>query len=171
VYWTALGLAPSSALFFAAVALEMPCGPIAPYTRTVLSNSVPAAHQAQIFAAFSAIESIATLIAPIYSYIYGATVKSGASAVTFFVMALSAVASGAIATYVRSTPQLKSTLPDQSRHSEHSDYESKSLLSGDRDGLVPGRGKLGSFLLDDEAQAQEEIYAYDQLRRLDYPQP
>lgn len=145
------------------MALELPCGPIAPYTRTVLSNSVSAVHQAQIFAAFSAIESIATLMAPIYSYIYGITVKSGSGAVTFFVMAFSAAVSGAIATYVRSTPSLKRTLPDQSRSSEQSEY--KSLLSSG-DG-----GEMGSFLLDDEAQAQEEIYAYDRLRRLDYPQP
>ena len=113
LYWMALAVAPSSALFFGAVALQIPCGPIAPYTRTILSNSVGPSHQAQVFAAFSAIESIGTLIAPVYSLIYGFSVKEGAASLAFVVMSGSALMSAFIATYVRTNNRLRSTLPDQ----------------------------------------------------------
>lgn len=58
---------PSTAAIFGILPLLLFVGPLPPYTRTVMSNSVPAQNQAQIFSAFSAIEGISTLIAPIYS--------------------------------------------------------------------------------------------------------
>lgn len=143
--------------------MELPCGIIAPYTRTILSNSVSATRQAQIFAAFSAIESIATLLAPVYAVIYGVTVKSGVPALAFLVMACSALLSGAIATYVRISPDLRSSLPDQSS-SDAEFSENKSLMSS----FDAAEDCGGSFVLDDEIPV---MYDYNTLRRLDYPTP
>lgn len=103
---------PNTAGIFAILPLLLFVGPLPPYMRTVVSNSVPASQQAQIFAAFSAIEGIAALCAPLYSAGYTLLVQAGAPWVIFEIMAGAAAVALAIATYVRSVPRLAKHLPE-----------------------------------------------------------
>ena len=103
---------PNTAGIFALLPLLLFVGPLPPYMRTIVSNSVPAAQQAQIFAAFSALEGIAALSGPLYSAGYTLLVQEGAPWVIFEIMAGAAAVALAIATYVRSVPRLARHLPE-----------------------------------------------------------
>jgi hypothetical protein len=87
-------------------------GPLAPYMRTVVSNSVPHAEQAQMFAAFSALEGISALAGPMYSAAYTLLVQNNCAWVIFEIMAGAALIALLIATYVRCTPHLNKHLPE-----------------------------------------------------------
>jgi hypothetical protein len=90
-------------------------GPMAPYTRTIMSNTVGPSEQARIFSAFSALEGISSLLAPLYSAGYTLFVQAGAPWLIFEVMAAATLVGLCIVTYVRATPSLSKHMPED-RH-------------------------------------------------------
>lgn len=70
LYLVGIALSESTIAVFVLLTLLIPAGLVAPYTRTLLSNSVAVTKQAQIFAGFSAIESISTVISPVFAVGY-----------------------------------------------------------------------------------------------------
>jgi MFS-type transporter involved in bile tolerance (Atg22 family) len=108
-----VGLAPSTGLLFAAVALLVLAGLAAPYNRTILANTVLPSEQAQVFAAFSAVESFSTLLSPLMTVLYSFSASNGTPELPFFVMAFLLLCSNAILCYVRVTPALRHNLPDE----------------------------------------------------------
>jgi hypothetical protein len=113
LFFSGIGLAPSTVLVFVMVAFLVVAGPATPYTRTILANTVLPSEQAQIFAAFSAVESISTLISPLMIVLYSVSASNGMPALPFFVMATLLVCSNLILYYIRITPALRHNLPDE----------------------------------------------------------
>jgi hypothetical protein len=91
-------------------------GPMAPYTRTIMSNTVTPAEQARIFSAFSALEGLSSLLAPLYSAGYTLFVQAGAPWLIFEVMAAATLVGLGIVTYVRVTPRLSKHMPEDRHH-------------------------------------------------------
>lgn len=112
VHWSLFGLIRDTYGIFLLLPLLFFVGPMAPYTRTIMSNTVTHAEQAQIFSAFSALEGIASLLAPIYSAGYTLFVQAGAAWMIFEVMAVATAAALVIMTYVRFTPSLSRHIPE-----------------------------------------------------------
>eukprot|EP00661_Eupelagonemidae_sp_cell13_P005501 gene5501-772_t len=108
-----IGLAPSTAFVFAMVTFLAVAGPATPYTRTILSNTVLPHEQAQVFAAFSALESLSTLLSPLMIVLYSICARNGIPALPFFVMSSFLVISNLILFYIRWTPALRHNLPDE----------------------------------------------------------
>ena len=113
LFFLGIGLSPSTVYVFAMVALLAVAGPATPYTRTILANTVLPSEQAQIFAAFSAVESISTLLSPLMTVLYSVSAQHDMPALVFFVMAILLVSSNLIVTYVRLTPAFRHNLPDE----------------------------------------------------------
>lgn len=107
---------PGTAEVFALLPLLLFVGPLSPFMRTILSNSVPPEQQAQIFAAFSALQGIAGLAGPIYSASYSLLVEAHNAWVIFELMAVAALAALIIVTYVRNVPHLAKHLPELPEH-------------------------------------------------------
>jgi MFS family permease len=116
LFWAVLPLLPSTAVVFFTLPLLLLTGPVTPYTRTILSNTVQPHEQAQIFAAFSAIESVSTLLSPLFGYGFSATVNIGLAGLMFEVMAGMAAVAVVIITVVRVNVSIRCNLPDQSKH-------------------------------------------------------
>lgn len=102
-------------MVFAALPLLLFTGPVTPYTRTILSNSVRLSEQAQVFAAFSAIESVGTLLSPLFGYGFSATVQRGLAGLMFEVMACLSLLAVCIISAVRVNVAVRCNLPDQSK--------------------------------------------------------
>ena len=121
----------------------IPVGLVAPYSRTILSNSVPLRMQAEIFAGFSAIESIATLVSPVFTFGYSVTTSgegqlilcqlvvqmndyillcmkhtAGFPQAMFVLMAIVTSISLGIVTYVQFSEDLSRNLPDTIKSGE-----------------------------------------------------
>jgi MFS family permease len=113
LYFILFGLAPSSLSVF----LILPCllfiGPLAPYNRTIISNSVPLEQQAQAFAAFSAVEGVSALFAPLFSALYSYLVTSGSDGAIFFLMAIFVAMSLVMTIYIQWNPLTHMNLPEE----------------------------------------------------------
>ena len=96
---------------FCLLPLLLLVGPLSPYIRTVVSNSVPPADQARAFAAYSALEGMSSLAGPVYSAVYVLLVQRGAAWVIFELMAGAVVVALGIVAYVRLVPALAVLLP------------------------------------------------------------
>jgi MFS family permease len=124
IFYILFGLAPSTVSVF----LILPCllfiGPLAPYNRTILSNSVPPEQQAQAFAAFSAIEGVSALFAPLFSALYSYLVTSAYGGTVFFLMGLFVLISFLMIIYIQMTPSIKMNLPEERRVQESVKQES-----------------------------------------------
>jgi MFS family permease len=111
IFYILFGLASSTLNLF----LILPCllfiGPLAPYNRTILSNSVPPEQQAQAFAAFSAIEGVSALFAPLFSALYSYLVTSAYGGAVFLLMAIFVLVSLLMTIYIQVTPSIKMNLP------------------------------------------------------------
>jgi hypothetical protein len=112
VHWTLFGLVKDTVGIFVLLPLLFFVGPMAPYTRTVMSNTVSQSEQAKIFSAFSALEGIAALLAPLYSAGYTVFVQAGMAGMIFEVMAIATAVGLVIVTYVRYTPALAKHIPE-----------------------------------------------------------
>lgn len=122
VHWVLYGFMKSTIAIFALLPLLWFVGPLAPYNRTIMSNSVPTAQQAQIFSAFSALEGIASLLGPLYSAAYTLLVQEGCSWLIFEIMAGAAAVALMITVYIRSDERLSRHLPeDVHGHGGHHD--------------------------------------------------
>lgn len=94
-------LANSTTTVFAILPILSLTGLVIPYTRALLSNSVLPDMQAQMFAGLSGIESIGTLLSPLFSLGYSLTVGTFGGAM-FFVMSGLTGLSALIIFYIRS---------------------------------------------------------------------
>lgn len=97
---------------FALLPLLLFVGPLAPFIRTIMSNSVPTAQQAQIFSAFSALEGIASLLGPLYSAAYTLLVQEDCAWMIFEIMGTASAVALLIVVYVRSNERLARHLPE-----------------------------------------------------------
>jgi hypothetical protein len=88
-HWFAVAvLAYNTTTVFAILPINFLTGLVIPYTRALLSNSVPPDEQAQMFAGLSGIESIGTLLSPLFSLGYSLTVSSYGEAMFLLMSAL-----------------------------------------------------------------------------------
>lgn len=102
LHWFALGaLATSTATVFAILPINLLTGLVIPYTRALLSNSVLPEAQAQMFAGLSGIESIGTLMSPLFSLGYSLTVSTYGEAM-FLIMSALTGCSALIMFHIRS---------------------------------------------------------------------
>jgi MFS family permease len=88
-------------------------GPLIPYTRTVLSNSVPACEQARIFSAFSAIEGVGGMLGPVFGAIFSVLVKTSYPWLIFDIMAFMTAISFLMVLRVRISPSISHNLPQE----------------------------------------------------------
>ena len=119
VFFTMLGLVTNTTTVFLLLILLLPAGPIAPYTRTMLSNSVPPHMQSSIFSAFSAIEGICTLMTPIFLAGYSGAVQAGLDWSVFVAMGCLCTISVVIIGYIRMNREYACNIPsEQSKKSD-----------------------------------------------------
>jgi len=111
VFYVMFGLSQSTLQLFLCLLLLLLSGPLAPYTRTILSNTVPASDQARIFSAFSAVEGLGALLGPLYSAVYTVFVKQGTPSLVYAIMALMTALSFLMIGYVRYEHTLNMNLP------------------------------------------------------------
>jgi hypothetical protein len=111
IHFALFGLMRESMGLFTLLPILLFAGPVAPFTRTILSNSVPTSQQAKIFAAFSAVEGFASLFGPVYSAAYTLLVQAGSPWVIFEIMSAASFASLLIILYVRGSAGLRANLP------------------------------------------------------------
>lgn len=111
LYYILFGLVPSTIYIFIILPCLLFVGPLAPYNRTIISNSVTPDKQAQAFAAFSAIEGVSALFAPVFSALYSVFVVSGYDGLIFFIMAFFVGISFFMIYYIKSNKSLSSNLP------------------------------------------------------------
>ena len=113
IYWVLFGNLPliSHVTVFSVVPLLILCGPATPRTRALLSNSVPARYQARIFSAFSAVESIGSIISPIFNLGYAASVRKHYPGCMYTVMAFLGITAATIILWIRSNRNLSDNLP------------------------------------------------------------
>jgi MFS-type transporter involved in bile tolerance (Atg22 family) len=154
LFFLGVGLSPSTGYLFAMVALLLLAGPATPYTRTILSNTVLPTEQAQIFAAFSAVESISTLLSPLMTVLYSVSAQHDMPALAFYVMALLLVCSNLILYYVRVTPALRHNLPDEGKASVV--YSSFSSAFGKEEGLMDCMSSSGYFSRSGDVSSEKE---------------
>ena len=103
-------------------------GPLIPFSRTILSNTVPTSEQAEIFSAFSAIEGVGGMLGPVFSAIFSALVKTDYPWLIYEIMALLTAISFGMIVYVRCTPSINQNLP-QERYTRESRKSEEALLS------------------------------------------
>ena len=115
LYFILLGLAPSSLSVFFILPCLLFVGPLAPYNRTILSNSVPPDQQAQAFAAFSAVEGVSALFAPLFSALYSYLVTFGYDGTIFFLMAAFVAVSLVMTIYIQMNPLMNMNLPEEKK--------------------------------------------------------
>lgn len=137
---------PDTVGIFVLLPLLIMVGPMAPYTRTIMSNTVPVAEQAKIFSAFSALEGISSLLAPLYSAGYTVFVGVGMPWLVFEVMSFACFVALLIATHVRTSPALSKHLPEDHRHHEEESIVVISPIL--RDDEESGRSDSEKALLD-----------------------
>lgn len=94
-------LAYNTTTVFAILPINFLTGLVIPYTRALLSNSVLPAAQAEMFAGLSGIESIGTLMSPLFSLGYSFTVSTYGESMFLVMSALTGV-SALIMLHIRS---------------------------------------------------------------------
>ena len=135
IHWCLFGLVKDTVGIFVLLPLLFFVGPLAPYTRTIMSNSVAASEQAKIFSAFSALEGICSLLSPLYSAAYSLFVQADMPGMVFETMAVASVVALCIATYVRMTPSLAQHLPED-HGEEGQEAEESAVVTIDEEGNI-----------------------------------
>jgi MFS family permease len=90
-------------------------GPVGPYTRTILSNTVKAEEQAKIFSAFSAIEGLGALVGPMYNVIYSFLLEKKISWFIWEIVSFFACLAFLLIVYVRSNSDISNNLPNEDK--------------------------------------------------------
>jgi hypothetical protein len=115
---------------FAILPINFLTGLVIPYTRALLSNSVLPETQAQMFAGLSGIESIGTLMSPLFSLGYSLTVGTYGEAM-FLVMSSLTGVSALIMFHIRSRKWIQSEqYPASSSSSIGNDDMKEPILGG-----------------------------------------
>eukprot|EP01041_Mallomonas_annulata_P010640 gene10640-22207_t len=140
IYWFLFGnmhFSSSGYEIFLLLPLLGICGPVSPRMRSILSNSVPNSYQARIFSAFSAVESIGSILSHVFNIGYSHTVHSNPS-LMFSIFSILGVIASIILLYIRLDPNIYSNLP-------HSELEKNTgNLSGES-----SRGLYSNTMFDD----------------------
>ena len=110
--WALIGASTNLPMLFVVILPILFVGPVAPYTRTIISNSVPAHCQAKAFAGIAGIEGIASFLSNVFGFMYSASVGNGTSWFVYAVFSSLAVASFSIVAYVQFDPHLRATLKE-----------------------------------------------------------
>ena len=122
-------LAYSTATVFAILPINFLTGLVIPYTRALLSNSVLPETQAQMFAGLSGIESIGTLMSPLFSLGYSLTVSSYGEAMFLVMSALTGV-SALIIFHIRTRKLIQSEHYSDCGLDGHGDMKEPMLGAG-----------------------------------------
>jgi hypothetical protein len=131
LHWLAVAvLAYNTATVFAILPINLLTGLVIPYTRALLSNSVLPETQAQMFAGLSAIESIGTLMSPLFSLGYSLTVSEYGEAM-FLVMSALTASSALIMFHIRTHQLIHSETMVYSQYKN--DMKEPILSHGDVD--------------------------------------
>jgi hypothetical protein len=120
LFYVLVGLMPNSMGILAVSAILLLTGPVIPYTKTVLSNTVPPHSQAQAFSAISAIESLAGLSGPVFDAALVGLLKVNQAWVIFEVAALITLIAFFMIYHIRTSPTLAQNLPQDSKVDESS---------------------------------------------------
>jgi MFS family permease len=108
-------MATSESFVFSILVFNLFSGSITPYTRTLVSNSVNQSLQAQVFSGFSAFESIASLLGPLFGIGYSLSVGM-IDGLVYFVMSSFAFAAALIIVYVIMDSELRRNIPDHAHN-------------------------------------------------------
>lgn len=111
----AIGSSPGTSSVFCSLFFLLFAGMVLPYTRTILSNSVPAELQAKAFSAFSATEGVSSLLAPVFGVVYAILVTQQIPRLLWFLLSLFFIGSFFIISYVKSSPSIYMNLPAGNR--------------------------------------------------------
>lgn len=115
---------------FAILPINVLTGLVIPYTRALLSNSVLPETQAQMFAGLSGIESIGTLMSPLFSLGYSVTVGTYGEAMFLLMSALTGCAA-LIMFHIRSRKLIQSEQSNSSAVDVDDSDDTKVPLLGD----------------------------------------
>jgi len=111
VHFAVFGFVRTELQVYSALALLLLTGPVAPYSRTILSNSVPVVEQAKIFSAFSALEVLAVLLGAAFNPLFAMLLRQSVGWLIFEVFAVLGAVSLGMISYLRSCPDLNDNLP------------------------------------------------------------
>lgn len=111
LFWCLFGAARTSVEVVLLVPLLVLSGPAIPNTRTFLSCSVAPEMQSRALSAFSAIEALCTLVAPVFSGGYTYTVKAGLPFLMFEVMGCLTLVSFILILWVSQREQYSRNIP------------------------------------------------------------
>jgi len=112
--WALFGLADSTQMLYLAQLPSLFVGPLMPYTRTIVSNSLGSADQATGFSGFAGIEGLAIFASNLVTLVYSLSVNDGMSWLVYQLLAVFALFGLLLVSFVRYDPSLRSSLPDQS---------------------------------------------------------
>lgn len=115
VHYCLFGLIRESMYLYCIIPLLFFVGPVGPYTRTILSNTVKVEEQAKIFSAFSAIEGLGALVGPMYNVIFSFLLDKNISWVIWEIIAFFACLAFLIILYVRSNSEINNNLPNEEK--------------------------------------------------------
>lgn len=118
IHFISVSIMRSTIGVFAVLSLLVMTGPIAPFTRTILSNSVPATDQARVFSAISAIELAGGMMGPIFGAIFSVLVKTSYPWLIFDLLGLITSISFFMILKVQTSPSIKQNLPMESSMQE-----------------------------------------------------
>jgi MFS transporter, DHA1 family, tetracycline resistance protein len=155
VFWAIFGSTASVPLAFSLLAITFVSGSITPYTRTILSNSCPQEQQAQMFSGFSAVESVSSLLAPLFNVGYSLSVGI-CGGLMFYIMAGLTLASLLVIQYVDWDEDLRANLPDHS-HGSYVEVQKISTQRASSDVLKAGGAyDFGRVLVSPGAEGEGE---------------
>ena len=134
VFTASLGLVQSSLGVVLVTTLTVFTGPIMPYTKTVLSNTVTPLAQAQVFSAVSAIEGLSGLSGPVFDAILVGLLKVNLAWLIFEIAAFVVLVAFFMIYYIRSTPAMAQNLPQETKVDTSIASSSHGLIGGGRRG-------------------------------------
>lgn len=111
IFYALIPFMESNIQIFCLTIVLVLAGPLTPRTRAIVSNSVPPSLQAQTLAAFSALQSLALILSPLYTAIYSATVETD-PAIVFYTFAIMCGLGLMLALQVLLNPEIKKNLPN-----------------------------------------------------------
>ena len=88
------------------------CGSAVPRIKSVLANSVQPSHQAQIFTAFSAVESVASILSHLFNVGYSYSVTKQKAALMFNIMAVLGLFASSLIFWLRNNADIYMNLPE-----------------------------------------------------------